>query len=142
MRPVPRFRRIAAALSSALLLQLSLLGSGTMCPMRGHGAAPAHAAHQGHHGMRHAIATAAPSVGASAGVPGTPAGTCDVGGSCDMPWTPGGCVSMSACAIAIAVPTSALVAAASSSPTNIVAARAAALPLGPTYAPELPPPRA
>lgn len=144
MPPVSFLRRSTAALSSALLLQLSLLASGTLCPMRaghataGHAMHPAVATHQGH-----AMAAGAPlaATEAPATAPSAPTG-CDMSGtSCDMPWSPGGCAAMSACAIGTTAPVSAGLAFVPAPMVVIEAAGAALLPLGPTYAPELPPPR-
>lgn len=143
------FRRITAALSSALLLQLSLLGSGTLCPMhRGQGvsAAGAHV-----HAMSHAAgaeamdhaAMARAGVGTrAAAAPDSPDGPCGDGHSCNAPWTPGACSSMGGCGLAAAAPAAVRIAIVTSSHTPAAGAAAVLLPPGPSYAPELPPPRA
>ncbi|HTJ23589.1 MAG TPA: hypothetical protein VL383_14395 [Gemmatimonadaceae bacterium] len=132
-------RRFAAALSGALLLQLSLLASGTLCHV--HGSHPAAAmAHSGMHGQ-HGPATRA--VGDAAAQ--MPAGGCDMSGSsapCEAPWAPGGCGSMSTCVSvtsAISTWTGHL---AQRATQSVEVVSSAAMPLGPAFAPELPPPRA
>lgn len=129
------FRRLAAALSGALLLQLSLLGSGTLCAME-HGS-DAHGS--GHAAMRMAGPTS------EHGAPqGHDAPRCDVAGSddgCGLPWAPGHCAAMTTCS-ATAAPVSAV------SIQLAAATPAADMPeptlihSGPAAAPELPPPRA
>ncbi len=125
-------RRVTAALSSALLLQLSLLGSGTLCGDRGPetGAAAATAAHA-MQGM-HEADTDAPA--ACDAAPGADEG-------CRLPWAPGHCATMSGCAVAALPPVvqaaTMSLPAATLDPSDPPAAHS-----GPAAAPELPPPRA
>lgn len=140
-------RRCSAALAALLLLQLSLLGSGTLCALqetqetasvRGTGMAgmPGMAAHQ----------AASPSSAQH----GSGAEHCSVPSSCDatrgtpdcgLPWSPAVCSAMTTCATVVAPSVVAL---------TILdrAVPAADLPeplqlrTGPADAPELPPPRA
>ena len=102
MRPRSFLRRVALAISSALLLQLVLLGSGTLCDMRG-GATHDEVAMSGMAGMP--------------GMPATPAASADEGDTapvivascnadeegCPQPWAPGSCSTMTTCTIS-AVP--------------------------------------
>lgn len=141
-------RRIAAALSGALLLQLTLLASGTLCAMhagdgmRGMMDAPAgRAAHA-------AVAPAAAATVAEATpAPSTDRGAphdCDATGSqgdCGSPWSAGSCASMATCT-ATAAPSVLRIAEAlqgHGAPSTIDPAR---IHSGPAAAPELPPPRA
>lgn len=140
--------RLTAVLSSALLLQLSLVASGTLCRMHGDhsmasaesmaGMATAHAADSAAQvtpGPMAPVVTDASS--------GGPAGACDMTGkSCDTPWAPGGCASMTTCVTAVsAVTVATAIAPLATSPAVQVVA-SADMPLGPAFAPELPPPRA
>lgn len=143
------FRRITAALSGALLLQLSLLGSGTLCPMHWADGAAAAGAHA--HAMSHAAGAdamdhtsmARGAIGTRAAVaPDSPDGPCGAGHSCNAPWTPGACSTTAGCGAAAAAPAAIRMVAAASSQTPIAVAAAVLLPRGPSYAPELPPPRA
>lgn len=126
-------RRLVAALSGALLLQLSLLGSGVLCPMEHADAAQA----QGEH--------SAMQMPAGEGAPvhqHAPVG-CQVGGDegCGLPSAPGQCAAMTTC-VATAAP-------AAAPSVQLAAARIvaelpepAAIHSGFSPAPELPPPRA
>jgi hypothetical protein len=146
---VPIIRRSLAALAAVFLLQLMLLGSGTLCSMHGdtpRGAGLAHASHRMDHGMATPSATAGSQRGgvANADDAGTPTSPVECTGTgqhdgCHLPFAPGQCSSMTACDIT-ATP-AALVAA------SLTVHRAAPVPssarrhAGPTFAPELPPPR-
>jgi len=144
MKPL---RRLTAALSSVLLLQLSLLGSGTLCALQHSG---------GHGGTDHASAGMAAMAHGASGVGNaaamevaateadTPVNGCDthaLAGSCGGPWSAGTCSSMSSCASSQTATVAPLIA---------WAARAAAIGMpepktlhaAPAPAPELPPPRA
>lgn len=144
--------RLTALLSSALLLQLSLLASGTLCRMHGEhdmGSMRTTSARAAEHDTDSSRGTPGPlpatMVAVSDASSGMPGGPCDMTGpskSCDAPWAPGSCSSMATCVTAVsATPTS--TAMPDMSPTTFVHAVASAeLPLGPAFAPELPPPRA
>jgi hypothetical protein len=140
-------RRLSAALSSVLLLQLSLLGSGSLCALQhpsGHvamdGAAP------GMRAMVHGAADGATvsTVMAQPSDTPDPAGGCGGNGpasSCDGPWATGPCSSMASCAWSqSAGVSSALTSARAEADVNHSQPRT--LPAGPVVAPELPPPRA
>jgi len=138
--------RVSAVLSSALLLQLSLLGSGTACRMHdgramasmgGMSALDAgNAMHASHAAPRAATMSA---WNASSRMP---LGTCgNTGAPCDAPWTPGGCASMSACATAVASLAASTPLAPTTARAAVQTAASARIPLGPTFAPDLPPPR-
>lgn len=138
--------RAVAALSGLFLLQLMLLGSGTLCAMH-HGLARAGASNHAMAlaGLAHQTRSHESAV-TSTGEPNTPMSPMDCNGSgshddCRLPFAPGQCSSVATCDV------SATPAAAIGAPAY---ARAAALELpspafghsGPTFAPELPPPRA
>ena len=141
---MPFVRRSLAALSGLFLLQLLLLGSGTLCAMH-HAASRDNAdAMHGMSGMSSGPATRA-SVSAmpQAERPINPTDCGGMGehGGCGLPWAPGQCSSMTACDVS-ATPAASIVA------SGTVPARAFELPSpalihsGPIFAPELPPPRA
>jgi hypothetical protein len=137
-------RRLAAALSGALLLQLTLLGSGTLR------AAPVPAT-----GGVHASAVRA-SAGHAAGAvethdmsgmthdgPAMPQGCDMTDGStdCHQPWAPTSCASVATCSAVV------LPAVLVSLPPSVMSGVAelpapASFSSGPASAPELPPPRA
>lgn len=143
MRLVHRF---SAALSSALLLQLSLLSSGTLCALQH---ATGHAAmHAGSMLMPGAspaaagIATVSVVSAQPTNAAQNPADGCGGHGpdSCGGPWATGPCTSMSACAwsqSATVPPTLGT----PSGETNVNHAEPRTLRAGPAVAPELPPPR-
>ena len=144
-------RRLTAVLSSVLLLQLMLLGSGAFCTMAGgasHGmGAGAMASMAGMAGMAGSTAGAglrhaASAAGRHATTVSTATDEQDSGHDCHQPWVPAGCDSMASCVIAVAaLPSRALVAV--SIPASVAEIREpAAARAGPTFAPELPPPRA
>lgn len=128
-----RLHRFAAVLSGILLLQLTLLGSGTLCGMRAgdravggqmvamaNGAMPTHAQHD------------------------APAKGCDAAPTshdCTSPAAPGTCAGMVSCAT-VAAPQVQLVAIATPRLTTIALPEPANVVSGPALAPELPPPRA
>ena len=137
--------RSFAALSGLFLLQLSLLGTGTLCalhPSEARNDAGLHAMHE-MAGMRSAVMTLTSVAAISdADAPMSPA---DCGGmgnqdGCGVPWAPGQCLSMTACAMS-ATP-------AARSVESLTIRDVLELPSpallhsGPTFAPELPPPRA
>lgn len=139
-------RRSVAALSGLFLLQLMLLGSGTLCAMH-HSLARAGAAN---HAMELADmahqARAHESAVTTADEPNIPMSPMDCNGSgshddCRLPFAPGQCSSVTTCdvsatpAAAIAMPVYAYTAA-------LEVASPAFAHSGPTFAPELPPPRA
>lgn len=139
---MPAIRRLAAALSGALLLQLSLLTSGTLCHVHGtHATAPTAAmAHGGMHGQHGSAARAVGDASAQ-----MPPGGCDMSGSsgpCESPWAPRACGSMSTCVGATSAVTASAVQLAQRAPEAVAAVSSASVPLGPAFAPELPPPRA
>ena len=144
-RLMPFLSRSFAALSALLLLQLTLLGSGTLCAKhRDAGGSHADARVANGMTMMSAANLASSSVVTSADKP--PASPEDCGGlgshdGCGLPWAPGQCSSMTTCDVSLAVTASVIspvigpiVTVALPSP---VLARS-----GPTFAPELPPPRA
>jgi hypothetical protein len=117
-------RRFVAALSSALLLQFSLLGSGTLCAMRAVHGMDAMA-------MTGSMDGIAPSARDARGEPSP----------CETPWSAGSCVSMAGCTTAEAVPSVACVDALPRVSVRRVA-EPLRTPIGPSFAPEIPPPRA
>lgn len=139
-------RRLSAALSSALLLQLSLVSSGTLCALQhpsGHAAMRAGTRLMP--GMSPAARIA--TVSAATEQPTTPAenpadgcGGHGAGESCGGPWATGSCMSMSACAWSQSAVVPALTVA--NSETSVNHSEPRTLRAGPVVAPELPPPRA
>lgn len=123
-------RRFGAALSSILLLQLTLLGSGTLCAMPTSVAARTHD---------------------MAGMPGmtqsqvdreqTPPPNDHPDDGCRLPWSPGQCATMTACSIA-AMPAAPVIVALAACPVISDLPMPADLGSRPASAPELPPPRA
>ena len=146
MRPRPFSRRFLAALLSVFLLQLTLLGSGTLCGMRGARSLSASAMKGSmHDGMQHAVTTALPSA-AAASPALTPVSTdgCDTFGdtsTCGNPWSTGSCTSMANCAVAVTTSASLVLDLWVNVHVRQIAEPLSA-PLGPSFAPELPPPRA
>lgn len=139
-------RRSFAALSGVLILQLLLLGSGTLSVMH-HGRAQTVATK---HAMTMAGSRAELSSHASAvsnadesHTPMSPAG-CNGGvdhDACRLPIAPGQCSFMTACDVS-ATPAAAIWIALSVPPATVELPSPALAPSGPTFAPELPPPRA
>ena len=142
-------RRSVAALSTVLLLQLSLLGSGTLCALR-HAAAPSNPERlmEAMKGMSHETVTPVGKHVSSVMNQAEP-GSQDAGSGCPSsdhepcrgPWAPGTCASMGACAWSQIVsfePTRGSVRN-SSAATRI---EPLMLHAGPAFAPEIPPPRA
>ena len=137
--------RSLAALSAVFLLQLSLLGSGTLCAMH-HGAArdnaDAHAMH-GMSGMSSGPATRA-SVSAvpEAESPSNPTDCGGMGehGGCGLPWAPGQCSSMTACDVS-ATPAASIVASVTMPVMAFELPTPALIHSGPIFATELPTPR-
>jgi hypothetical protein len=140
-------RRLTAALSSVLLLQLSLLGSGTLCALQhpgGHGEKD-HAS-TGMAAMMHAAPGPVVMAGMEslAGTSDTPAGGCDgqaPAGACHGPWAAGTCTSMSSCASSQSATVAPLLAWAGRT-LDLSLPEPSALHAAPAEAPELPPPRA
>lgn len=143
--------RVTAVLSSALLLQLSLLASGSLCRMQGdHGmsaeamaamgeATANHASHGTAHGAQVSAATAASDASSR-----VPSGACDTTGaskSCDAPWAPAGCASMATCLTAVSALDAPAISMSAIASVAVQVVSSADMPLGPTFAPELPPPR-
>lgn len=142
---MPLVRRSFAALSGLFLMQLMLLGSGTLCALH-HGLAGASA-------VNHAIAISGmahqtgshESLVTKAGESSTPMSPVDCGGSgghddCRLPFAPGQCSSVTTCDVS-ATPAAAIAAPAY---VHVVALELPSPALGhsgPTFAPELPPPR-
>lgn len=129
-------------MASLLLLQLSLLGSGTLCALRGDRAM---GRGTGHHAMvaPAQVSRAAGMVSSmpqTTGNPGMPHG-CGMDGSCRAPWANGSCGAMGSCTVAVSAPSGT-----ATSATTLSAA--AELPelirtvSDLTIAPEAPPPRA
>ena len=116
-------RRFGAALSSILLLQLTLLGSGTLCAMPSDmGAMP---------GMTHSVVDR----------PETPPPSSHPIDGCRLPSSPGQCATMTACSIA-AMPAAAVIVALDARPVVSELPMPADLGSRPATPPELPPPRA
>lgn len=145
---MPHVRRTVGALSSLFLLQLSLLGSGTLCAMR-YGASDAA-------GPGHSMHVMGDTVAGSTSAPEDAMSTiADVGGpvdppdchgpinqdGCQLPWAPGQCSSMTTCGIT-AAPTALIVTSWTAQAMSIEIAAPELVRSGPTFAPELPPPRA
>lgn len=127
-------RRSFAALLALLLMQLMLLGSGTLCAMhheRGSSmASDARIAHDhaGHSQLHESHPAPVANETAEQPAPGGP-------------WSPGHCASMAACDVGTALVPSVETPAPILRVALVVRSSAAA-PAGPTFAPELPPPRA
>lgn len=115
-------RRIGAALSSILLLQLTLLGSGTLCAM------PSGAASMQMHDM-----------GGMADQQLPPSSHPD--DACRLPSSPGECATMTACSIA-AMPAATAIVALDARPVISDLPIPAEIGSRPATPPELPPPRA
>ncbi len=124
-----RLRRTVAVLSSALLLQLTLLGGGAACEMRGAGTVEMAMMSHDMRGM--ADPSPAP----------TSCGAMDMSNGCAVPPTSGQCSSMSTCAVT-AAPSFAVVARSAAPRMQAPDPDPAAFLSGPASAPELPPPRA
>ena len=148
MPRLPLARRLTAAFSSALLLQLSLLASGPPCQMPGEPqAAQVEAATAGHQAMHLAGTPYVASVASVpvAGAPAPQSSACDMSAShrsCHVPCAPEDCAIMSGCAGSPPVLPSGAVAVATIVQTTLVAPARVLIPSGPTFAPEPPPPRA
>jgi len=136
---VSNIRRITAVLSSALLLQLSLLTSGTLCRMHA-GFAGEGAAVSMHGAM--AAGMAEGMRGPMHHERGAPA-DCDAGNQhCGAPWSGGGCAAMGACTVAVSARSDAPVTFTASGIAKTPVIAISRMPAGPAYTPELPPPRA
>lgn len=125
MRRFSFVHRAAAVLTSVLMLQLSLLGAGTLCRM--HAGPEKMAAHAGH----------TMPAGAHHGCDGARTNK-----SCDTSPTPAGCAAMSSCGAPVAALAVAMEATVTPSPNPLNAAPPANALLGPEFSPEIPPPRA
>lgn len=142
--PMSFARRSLAALAGLFLLQLTLLGSGTLCAMR-HVDAPSDARAHAMHDMGGMSAASPQRTGAisASDASGSPVdcGGPAQGNGCRLPWAPGQCSSMTTCGMSATLGASIVVAT-----TPAIAAPALSSPAGmksgPTFAPELPPPRA
>ena len=138
-------RRSFVALTGLFLLQLTLLGSGTLCGVH-HSAGRNNAGVDGMHdmGAMGAAATTRASVSAVA-VSENPMSPADCGGmvqhGCGLPWAPGQCSSMTACDVS-ASPGASIMASATMGAMALELPSPALLHSGPSFAPELPPPRA
>ena len=134
---MPILRRSLTALSGLFLLQLTLLGSGTVCAAQ-HGVEGDHVAGPTAHNMNGLTA-----VSDADNEPMSPDDCSGLGGhdGCGLPWASGRCSFMTACDVSVAAPSSV----GAAKMVRIVAhtLRSPALAeSGPTFAPELPPPRA
>lgn len=125
---MPSLRRCFALLSFLSLLQLTLLGSGTVCAMRGDGTS---------HGQMSSAGMAAMS-GHSAQA------RCDVSGTgddCGAPWSGAQCAGMATCAPTVVKP--AAVAMVTTAPHHVLdLPEPASITSSAATSPELPPPRA
>lgn len=146
MRPRSLSSRFLAALSSALLLQLTLLGGGTLCGMHGaHVMGTAVMMESMHDGMQPA-AMNAPMSAASltptvASAPVDDCDRCDATSGCGNPWSSGSCTSMTCCTVAVSSRAPVFPDVISSAHVRNVPEPLSA-PRGPSFAPETPPPRA
>ena len=122
-----RLRRLAAALSGALLLQLMLLGSGLPCAMHDGRTAASEHAMAGHHSA-----------------PASASAVCDDANddACRMPQAPGQCATMTTCAVSVTASAPVAFAMLAASAAVAVPPLVATLTSGPPATPELPPPRA
>jgi len=132
-------RRLVAALTGALLLQLMLLGSGTVCAMHGLIRADASPRAMSMAAMVH-------QTGRSSDESNAPTSPVDCNGNgnndgCPLPFAPGSCSSMTTCDVS-AAPAPTLLASAYVPTIEPELPSATFLHSGPTFAPELPPPRA
>jgi hypothetical protein len=145
---MPFVRRTVAVLSSLFLLQLTLLGSGTLCAMH-HGATGIDRAEHSMRGMAGIVASPTPSPesavlaatdGNSSVSPSDYNGPTDHDG-CRLPWAPGQCSSMTTCGVTVA-PAALIVALSAPRTASVDIAAPELVRAGPSFAPELPPPRA
>lgn len=133
-------RRLTAAFTTVLLLQLTLLGSGTLCALQGGTAPDTMAGMTGMHSASHAAAAPSQSPSHHPAAPQQ----CDEsrqGGGCQQPWAPGQCASMTTCA-AVTAPAGEIVAQVTIAAPAPDLPEPASIRSGPTATPELPPPRA
>lgn len=156
MRRFPRLRRLAALLSGAFLVQLSLPAGASPCRMHG-GRATAGPARMTHaHAARDAQAMRDPPQHvergaavatlsrADASTPGANATSCDCGTTrnpCGNPATSGACTTMGGCTAATAPLPGAPTLLATIDDAVRQLALPDVMPPGPAYAPESPPPR-
>ena len=139
-------RRSFAALSGLFLLQLMLLGSGTLCATHhdlARAAMPNHAMALA--GMTHQTSSHASAL-TNAGESNTPMSPVDCNGTgghdgCRLPFAPGQCSSVTTCDVS-ATPAAAIAVTAYSHGVTLELPSPALGHSGPTFAPELPPPRA
>ena len=111
---MPLVHRLTAVIAGVLLLQLSLLGSGTLCTVSGDRtmgtATRGHEANAGMPGMGASgtIAGGAVAVGPQQDDGGTSLpGGCDthgMNGSCRGPWAPGNCGTTTSCVVSMSAP--------------------------------------
>lgn len=140
-------RRSFGALAGLFLLQLPLLGSGTLCALHRSGAGDDTGAHamQGMQGMVAVSSAATVPTSAStvveAGDPMSPADCVGQRDGCRLPWAPGQCSSMTLCQMS-ANPAASGVASVTMRVVALDLPSAALIHSGPTFAPDLPPPRA
>ena len=141
MRPRSLSRRFLAALSSAFLLQLTLLGGGTLCGMRGAQAMGAAVMHGTQPAAAHASMSAASQMPTVTSAPTGDCDACDATSSCGNPWSPGSCTSMTCCTVAVSARAQVFLDVLSSAHVRSISEPLSA-PIGPSFAPEIPPPRA
>ena len=145
---MPVVRRTVAVLSSLLLLQLTLLGSGTLCAMD-HGASGVAGPGHSMHAMGDTVAGSTSATGNAMATivdVGGPVDRSDCNGptrhdGCQLPWAPGQCSSVTTCGVT-AAPTAIIVTSSTARAMSIEIAAPELVRSGPTFAPELPPPRA
>lgn len=143
---MPLVRRSFAALSGLFLLQLMLLGSGTLCATHHGLARPGATNHAMAMGDLAHQTRSHESLVTKAGESSTPMSPADCGGSgghdgCRLPFAPGSCSSVTTCDVT-ATPAAAIGAAAYVEVVALEVPPPALGHSGPTFAPELPPPRA
>lgn len=140
-------RSIATALG-VLLLQLTLLGSGTLCAVQHVAAREGATAHEmlGMNGTPAMHATSMASATATVTDAGRGPVNSDCGGpgphdGCGLPWAPGQCSSMTTCDVS-GTPARIGIFSDAGRLVAINISASASAHAGPTFAPELPPPRA
>lgn len=136
--------RLSAALSGVLLLQLSLLGSGTLCALQHAAGRSDSSAEMSGMAMGrgatavHQAAVIAPTDASKSSDRGC--GGRDAADSCGGPWAPGSCTTMSSCAWSQSTTVMPGLSTANAESGGTLP-EPKLLQAGPVIAPELPPPR-
>lgn len=137
-------RRSFVALTGVFLLQLTLLGSGTLCAVQRGANDDVSAAHATHRmsGMMSSTSSRV-SIPTVSDIDGPIKSDCDGPGQhdgCSLPWAPGQCSSMTSCNVS-ATPVASIEASVTLRTTAQELPAPALILSGPTFAPEIPPPR-